>query len=530
MKLSYGLKNLRRLEDTGLLELRPITLLLGRNSAGKSTFLRSFQLLQQSNVDDASAPILWFGSNVDFGNYQTAVHASNIESDISFLFRITDHRFRIDKPPLLGRNAGPIRYDELGAVQALLEFTVGGNAEQTNRKSTKVSSGDESKRLTVVMDASGYFVDNLLLDNDDVTWIISNHLMYISESGLFSTPLFYKRIEPSQGAARVKIRHRREIFVEQIFNEISSKVGKNVKADTIWQEAQKILDCPTLSQSELTRISRGSMVSFKSLYKRLQEGKLEKTHERVSAICEVNHLINLMISSCQSLSNHFENVEYIGPARVKTERYYRQQELKVTNINADGKNLPMFLASLPAHRLDQFSDWVREHFDYGVSISKEGGHVSVILHQDGLAINIVDTGYGVSQILPILAQIWWMKVDGRNGKFRHSRDSREKSRATLVIEQPELHLHPAHQSLLADVFVSAVNELADDAEAINFVVETHSEAIINKIGQLIRAKSISPDDVQVIIFGSSGESSDISISNYDDRGILQSWPFGFFSY
>lgn len=56
MRLSYSVKNLRRLTSTPPIEIRPITILLGRNSVGKSTFLRSFPLLRQSVETKSSAP------------------------------------------------------------------------------------------------------------------------------------------------------------------------------------------------------------------------------------------------------------------------------------------------------------------------------------------------------------------------------------------------------------------------------------------------------------------------------------------
>ncbi len=55
------IQNLRSLKDTGLIELKPITLLLGRNSSGKSTFLRTFPLLRQAYETATSGGIIWNG-------------------------------------------------------------------------------------------------------------------------------------------------------------------------------------------------------------------------------------------------------------------------------------------------------------------------------------------------------------------------------------------------------------------------------------------------------------------------------------
>ncbi len=74
------IKNLRRLVDTGLVKLKPITLLVGANSSGKSTFLRVLPLFKQSVNAKIIGPILWYGREVDFGSYSTALRkgASNM--------------------------------------------------------------------------------------------------------------------------------------------------------------------------------------------------------------------------------------------------------------------------------------------------------------------------------------------------------------------------------------------------------------------------------------------------------------------
>lgn len=67
------IQNLRSLQDTGFIEVKPLTILLGANSSGKSTFLRSFPLFTQSVSKSLREPISWFDdAYVDFGDYDTA--------------------------------------------------------------------------------------------------------------------------------------------------------------------------------------------------------------------------------------------------------------------------------------------------------------------------------------------------------------------------------------------------------------------------------------------------------------------------
>lgn len=187
------------------------------------------------------------------------------------------------------------------------------------------------------------------------------------------------------------------------------------------------------------------------------------------------------------------------------------------------------LWSLEEEQLSKFSSWIESIFGYGISVQKTGGHISINIEKNGLSVNVVDTGYGISQILPVLAQIWWGQRGHNLGPFSsHSRGQ------VLAVEQPELHLHPAHQALLADSFVKALesSDRSGDSPAC-FLIETHSEALVNRLGQLIENKKISATDVQIVIFDekSDGKANDgITLASFNEDGTLTNWPFGFFDF
>src|SRR3954469_19527608 len=86
---AFGVKNLRCLADTGLVPIRPITVLVGRNSSGKSTFLRAFPLLRQSVETARNSPILWDHERyVDFGALKDAAAKRLSEPEVTFQFRV----------------------------------------------------------------------------------------------------------------------------------------------------------------------------------------------------------------------------------------------------------------------------------------------------------------------------------------------------------------------------------------------------------------------------------------------------------
>ena len=63
---SLRIQNLKSIKDSGNIDIKPLTILIGRNSSGKSSFVRSLPLLKQSAMKKLSSPILWYGEYVEF--------------------------------------------------------------------------------------------------------------------------------------------------------------------------------------------------------------------------------------------------------------------------------------------------------------------------------------------------------------------------------------------------------------------------------------------------------------------------------
>ena len=103
---SIRVERLRCLGDTGYIQLKPITVLLGQNSSGKSSFLRILPLLRQSVESRTTGPILWFGRLVDFGNFKDAHQTgaednNNIEFSFNFKLEPKNSTYRIAFPYFL---------------------------------------------------------------------------------------------------------------------------------------------------------------------------------------------------------------------------------------------------------------------------------------------------------------------------------------------------------------------------------------------------------------------------------------------
>jgi hypothetical protein len=118
-----------------------------------------------------------------------------------------------------------------------------------------------------------------------------------------------------------------------------------------------------------------------------------------------------------------------------------------------------------------------------------------------------DVGIGISQVLPVLVMAY-----GSQGKL-------------LAMEQPEIHLHPGLQAELADVFI----ESALGAGQNTFILETHSEHLILRLMRRIREGKLSPDDVAVIFVDPQAQGSRFIELRIDEEGdFIDEWPGGFF--
>jgi AAA15 family ATPase/GTPase len=92
-----GLQNFRSYVDKTFINLKPITVFVGKNSSGKSSLLRTFPLLRQSVEENTTGPILWYGRFVDFGDFTDVLSRNSENKEITFSFSLSSRRkFRKD--------------------------------------------------------------------------------------------------------------------------------------------------------------------------------------------------------------------------------------------------------------------------------------------------------------------------------------------------------------------------------------------------------------------------------------------------
>jgi predicted ATPase len=221
------------------------------------------------------------------------------------------------------------------------------------------------------------------------------------------------------------------------------------------------------------------------------------------------------------LAHFMSRVAYLAPLRVRPDRAYRVQNLAVDEVDPDGENLAMFLRSLSSEESASFAAFTSNALGFETSVRTIGHHAEILVKSTKakVFVNLVDVGFGYSEVLPLAAILWASCIRPVIGK-------REPT-PLIAIEQPELHLHPAHQAELARMLVEAVSK----GGGTRLLVETHSESLINGLGKLIYEGAIKAEDVQIVLFDQDEETEQttVKLAGYRENGALYDWPYGFLS-
>jgi hypothetical protein len=203
-------------------------------------------------------------------------------------------------------------------------------------------------------------------------------------------------------------------------------------------------------------------------------------------------------------------VHYLGPIRSFPERVYEWGGEKPLDTGWDGDQaIPALLAW---KKEVQIATWLQkmglihsfrlEPVDTGQTIYQ----CRVRTAANATEVLLPDVGFGVSQILPVLANCAMLPDD-----------------STLLLEQPEIHLHPFAQAALADVLIDAIK-----GRNIQIIVESHSEHILRRIQRRIAREVLSAEDAALYFCSFENGASAIEELKLDSYGNIKNWPKHFF--
>jgi hypothetical protein len=227
-----------------------------------------------------------------------------------------------------------------------------------------------------------------------------------------------------------------------------------------------------------------------------------------------------------------ERLFYLGPLRQNPSRRYSWQGSTPSDVGVAGERAVEALLASRARRNprtntrrydkrgyavrritveEHVAQWLKEldllqSFDVEQLAGIDIYRVMVQRHDGSSRVSLADVGFGVSQVLPVLVLLAYVPEG-----------------STVVLEQPELHLHPAVHAGLADIIleVSAIRK-------IQVIVESHSEHLLRRLQRRVAEGKAKTDDIALFFCEYNNGESSLKRLDLSELGQIRNWPDGFF--
>lgn len=254
-------------------------------------------------------------------------------------------------------------------------------------------------------------------------------------------------------------------------------------------------------------------------------GEVEAYHKNAGFVRDLN-LANERL---------FRRIYYLGPLRISAERTYPWTGTAPDSVGYNGENTISALLAAQNRKLNFGKNMKRYPFQEIIAMQlKEMGLIEGFKMQlisdrrmeyeakiktkgSNSYVDLPDVGFGISQVLPVLTQIFYAPEN-----------------SIIIMEQPEIHLHPSAQSVLADVMIDALNSTENGRKRnIQLIIESHSEHFLRRLQRRIAEndkanKSIGKQDIALYFseFGDNG--AQLHNLDVDEFGSILNWPENFF--
>ena len=211
------------------------------------------------------------------------------------------------------------------------------------------------------------------------------------------------------------------------------------------------------------------------------------------------------------------NIVYLGPLRDHPSRIYTWTGVAPATVGQRGQQAIQMLLADKSGRMQAVSEWMGR-LGVGDALTLEpvgkGARVWEVLveqHDGGPPVNLADVGFGVSQVLPVIVAL----LSAPPGSL-------------VILEHPEIHLHPRIQSELADLLIDVAG-----AGEIQILVESHSEHLVARIQRRIAESSrgdggLAPEDVRLYFCEQQEGRSKLRQLDVQTSGVIANWPRDFF--
>lgn len=230
------------------------------------------------------------------------------------------------------------------------------------------------------------------------------------------------------------------------------------------------------------------------------------------------------------LENRLKSIHYLGPLREYPQRSYTWSGEVPEHVGWRGERAVDAILASKDRKIslglkkkskifgEMIAFWLKEmglitSFEVK-QISKNRREYEVLVKTPNIdeLVNITDVGFGVSQVLPVLVECFYCPEN-----------------STIILEQPEIHLHPSVQASLADLFIASIQSRENGKDRkVQLIVESHSEHFLRRLQRRIAEKQLSVDETAIYFCQSSASGSIIQELDIDLFGEIKNWPENFF--
>jgi len=220
----------------------------------------------------------------------------------------------------------------------------------------------------------------------------------------------------------------------------------------------------------------------------------------------------------REFSDIVDKLKYVAPIRERIPRHGIVGTMTYSELTPSGQNLMRVLSSSDIistrgkAAIDELNYWLGKKFKLLknielINIDKYGTVKTLISDEPRrmTKINLASMGCGISQLVPVVVQTVLLPKLG-----------------CLLVEQPEIHLHPSAQADLADLFIGNITGKRQ------FIVETHSEHFVLRLRRRIAEGRIKPEKIGIFFVEKKRGLTRIQKLKLKPNGHFEEWPTGFF--